>query len=123
MNTKIWILLLFAFQLCLVNLGVAQTTYYVSNSGNDSNDGLSWATAKATINGAMGLITAPNNDSVFVAVGTYPACTIQNGTHVGHFETESSTRGIYIRIVGLLHKALTFLAFTACAQVHCIALR
>ena len=91
MNTKIWILLLFAFQLCLVNLGVAQTTYYVSNSGNDSNDGLSWATAKATINGAMGLITAPNNDSVFVAVGTYPACTIQNGTHVygGFVGTES----------------------------------
>jgi hypothetical protein len=54
----------------------------VSNNGNDSNDGLSWATAKATINGAMELITSPNNDSVFVAVGTYPACTIQNGTHV-----------------------------------------
>ncbi len=91
MNTKIWILLLFAFQLCLVNLGMAQRTYYVSNNGNDSNDGLSWATAKATINGAMGLITAPNNDSVFVAVGTYPACTIQNGTHVygGFVGTES----------------------------------
>ena len=27
----------------------AQTTYFVSNSGNDSNNGLSWATAKATI--------------------------------------------------------------------------
>ena len=82
MNTKIWILLLFAFQLCLVNLGVAQRTYYVSNNGNDSNDGLSWATAKATINGAMNLITAPGNDSVFVAVGTYPSCTIKSGARV-----------------------------------------
>lgn len=69
----------------------AQTTYFVSNSGNDSNDGLSWATAKATINGAMTLITQPNNDSVFVAVGTYPACTIKNSTHVygGFAGTES----------------------------------
>lgn len=60
----------------------AQTTYFVSNSGDDSNNGLSWATAKATINGAMALITSPNNDSVFVAVGTYPACTVKSSTHV-----------------------------------------
>ncbi len=74
-----------AIQLVLMMLCVslsAQTTYFVSNSGNDSNDGLSWATAKATINGAMALITSPNDDSVFVATGTYPACTIKNGTHV-----------------------------------------
>ena len=60
----------------------AQTTYFVSNQGDDNNNGLSWATAKATINGAMALITSPNDDSVFVAAGTYPACTIKNGTHV-----------------------------------------
>lgn len=74
-----------AIQLVLMMLCVslsAQTTYFVSNSGNDSNDGLSWATAKATINGAMALVTSPNDDSVFVATGTYPACTIKNGTHV-----------------------------------------
>ncbi|MBR4135115.1 MAG: T9SS type A sorting domain-containing protein [Bacteroidales bacterium] len=69
----------------------AQTTYFVSPQGNDSNNGLSWATAKATINGAMALITQPNNDSVFVAVGTYPACTIKSSTHVygGFAGTES----------------------------------
>ncbi len=69
----------------------AQTTYFVSNSGDDSNNGLSWATAKATINGAMALITSPNNDSVFVAVGTYPACTVKSSTHVygGFAGTES----------------------------------
>ena len=69
----------------------AQTTYFVSNQGDDSNNGLSWATAKATINGAMALITQPNNDSVFVATGTYPACTIKSSTHVygGFAGTES----------------------------------
>ena len=60
----------------------AQTTYFVSNQGDDNNNGLSWATAKATINGAMALITSPYDDSVFVAAGTYPACTVKNGTHV-----------------------------------------
>ena len=74
-----WFVLLCLFQATTIS---AQTTYFVSNSGNDSNNGLSWATAKATINGAMALITSPNDDSVFVAAGTYPACTVKNGTHV-----------------------------------------
>ncbi len=74
-----WFVLLCLFQATTIS---AQTTYFVSNSGNDSNNGLSWATAKATINGAMALITSPNDDSVFVATGTYPACSIKNGTHV-----------------------------------------
>ncbi len=83
-----WFVLLCLFQATTIS---AQTTYFVSNSGNDSNNGLSWATAKATINGAMALITSPNDDSVFVAVGTYPACTIKNSTHVygGFAGTES----------------------------------
>ena len=39
----------------------------------------------------MALITSPNDDSVFVSVGTYPACTIKNSTHVygGFAGTES----------------------------------
>lgn len=74
-----WFVLLCLFQATTIS---AQTTYFVSNSGNDSNNGLSWATAKATINGAMALITSPYDDSVFVATGTYPACSIKNGTHV-----------------------------------------
>lgn len=82
--------LFLGFLMCSVCLS-AQTTYYVSNQGNDSNNGLSWATAKATINGAMALITTPNNDSVFVAIGTYPACTVKSSTHVygGFAGTES----------------------------------
>ena len=74
-----WFVLLCLFQATTIS---AQTTYFVSNSGNDSNNGLSWATAKAPINGAMELITSPYDDSVFVATGTYPACSIKNGTHV-----------------------------------------
>ncbi len=74
-----WFVLLCLFLATTIS---AQTTYFVSNSGNDSNNGLSWATAKATINGAMELITSPYDDSVFVATGTYPACSIKNGTHV-----------------------------------------
>lgn len=84
------ILFLFTILALCVSLS-AQTTYFVSNYGDDSNDGLSWATAKATINGAMALITAPNHDTVFVATGTYPACTVKNCTHVygGFAGTES----------------------------------
>ena len=74
-----WFVLLCLFLATTIS---AQTTYFVSNSGNDSNNGLSWATAKAPINGAMELITSPYDDSVFVATGTYPACSIKNGTHV-----------------------------------------
>ena len=84
------LMFLFAVLFCSVSL-MAQTTYFVSNSGDDSNNGLSWATAKATINGAMELVTSPNDDSVFVAVGTYPACTVKSSTHVygGFAGTES----------------------------------
>ncbi|MBO7445869.1 MAG: T9SS type A sorting domain-containing protein [Bacteroidales bacterium] len=83
--------IVFTTVMMFFGLLTAQTTYFVSNQGDDSNNGLSWATAKATINGAMALITSPNNDSVFVAVGTYPACTIKSSTHVygGFTGTES----------------------------------
>ncbi len=42
---------------------------YVSPSGNDSNDGLSWATAKKSIHGAMGI--AHTGQEVWVAAGEY----------------------------------------------------
>lgn len=40
-----------------------------ANGGNNANNGLSWATAKATIGAAMA--SAFGGDSVFVAAGTY----------------------------------------------------
>ena len=49
--------------LCCINIGT--TIRYVSMSGNDANDGLSWATAKASLYRYSG------SDTVFVAVGVY----------------------------------------------------
>ena len=42
---------------------------YVAKTGNDANDGLSWTTAKLTVQ--AGLNTAVANDQVWVAAGTY----------------------------------------------------
>lgn len=47
----------------------AQTHYYVAVTGNNSNDGLSSATAKATINGA--LASAAAGDVINITPGTY----------------------------------------------------
>lgn len=45
------------------------TVYYVTKSGNDGNDGQTWATAKASIQAAVN--TAANGDQVWIAEGTY----------------------------------------------------
>ena len=47
-------------------------TIYVSPSGNDANDGLTWPTAKATVQ--AGLNAAASGDQVWVAAGTYVGC-------------------------------------------------
>lgn len=47
----------------------AQTTWYISTTGNDSNNGLSSATPFATINNAIGLSAC--GDSIYVLGGTY----------------------------------------------------
>ena len=60
----------------------AQTTYFVSNQGDDSNDGLTWATAKATINAAIDCATVEDNDSIFVATGVYQPFTLYATFHV-----------------------------------------
>lgn len=46
------------------------TTYYVGSGGNDSNDGLSWANRKLTLNGAEDIPVAAG-DTVYVGPGTY----------------------------------------------------
>lgn len=59
----------------------ATVTYYVSNSGNDSNDGLSAATAFATIQKALDSIPKNLNDffgHVVVAAGTYAGFSISD---------------------------------------------
>lgn len=67
------------FFLFFIGFGNA-TNYYVSNSGSDSNDGLSLATAFLTIQHVADLVVA--GDTVFVQNGTYSGFDLRetNGT-------------------------------------------
>jgi hypothetical protein len=44
---------------------------YVSKAGNDTNNGLSWATAKLTINGALALLPGNTVGTIEAGAGTY----------------------------------------------------
>jgi parallel beta-helix repeat protein len=59
----------FVFASWIIPVKVQAATVYVSTAGNDANDGLSWATAKLTVQ--AGLNTAQAGDQVWVAAGTY----------------------------------------------------
>ena len=66
---KLGLALLFLFAFSTTALA---TEYYVktpANGGDNANDGLAWATAKATISAAMALVNG--SDNVHVAAGTY----------------------------------------------------
>ena len=67
--------------------------YYVSPNGNDANNGKTWATAKATVQGAMNLATS--SDQIWVEEGTYvqsSPITITSGVELygGFNGTETS---------------------------------
>ncbi|MEG1586680.1 MAG: T9SS type A sorting domain-containing protein [Bacteroidales bacterium] len=47
----------------------AQNIIYVSSTGSDTNDGLSWAKAKATVQAAVNQASA--NDQIWIAKGTF----------------------------------------------------
>jgi hypothetical protein len=71
---KIFKLSLIVFALFIfVNAVQAQTTYYVSTSGNDANDGSSWATAFRNLTTALAAGRNSSSASVIinVASGTY----------------------------------------------------
>ncbi len=55
---------------------VQATNYYVSNSGNDTNSGLTLSTAFATLQHAVSIVIA--GDTVFVADGEYDGFDIRN---------------------------------------------
>ncbi len=66
---KIGMVILFLF---ILSANALATDYYVktpANGGSNTNDGLSWATAKATITAAMALVNG--SDNINVAAGTY----------------------------------------------------
>jgi hypothetical protein len=67
--------------LLLPSLVFSQTTYYVSNGGDDvNNDGLSPSTPKQTINAAIAVASA--GDIVSIAAGTYAGCTLNKSVNL-----------------------------------------
>jgi len=61
---------IFLFYYCLiVSMSLFATNYYVSKSGNDSNNGWTLETAHASINIALGKVVA--GDTIFVRSGVY----------------------------------------------------
>lgn len=80
--------------LCTAALCASATIRYVSPSGNDANNGTSWATAKATIMAALG--ASSSGDEVYVAAGTYnETVTVKNGVNIrGGYNAASGVRDI-----------------------------
>ena len=73
--------ILFLFVLLTAHaLNSSATIYYVTPSGNDNSSGLSWATARRTINSALD--SAVIGDSIFIAVGEYAGFYPRNGVHI-----------------------------------------
>ncbi len=75
----LWVLLFsVVFLLGADNVSAADTYYYVSTTGDDGHDGLTWPTAKLTIQNAVD--TADVGDTVLVADGTYSeSVTVDKG--------------------------------------------
>lgn len=89
---------------CVVLLSMSQPActkvVYVSPTGSDGNDGLSWAKAKRTVKAA--LLAALPGDQVWVRYGVYVECiTLKNGVSLyGGFrgdETSLSQRPAFPR--------------------------
>ena len=74
------LLLPLAVLACLaVPLALQAATFYVSPSGNDANNGSSWAQAKRTIQAAI-TVAAMTDDVVLVADGTYGPIVVDKST-------------------------------------------
>ncbi len=92
------ILLLF---LCVFSYSVVfSTTYYVSNSGNNSNSGLSWAEAFLTIQAAADVAVA--GDLVLVENGTYAGFDFrnENGTSANPITFQADGNSVLINSSG-----------------------
>ena len=56
------------------------TVLFVSRTGNDANDGSTWANAKRSIQSAIDSLQA--GDSVFVSTGNFVGFTAKSGVHI-----------------------------------------
>ncbi len=67
---------------CAMALSASAANHFVSQTGgNDSNDGLSWATAKQTV--TSGFAACADGDTLFIAAGTYNECvSVKSGSFV-----------------------------------------
>jgi len=80
---KVNLLRFFLFAILeLSNITVYSTVYYVSETGNNSNNGLSPQTAFATLQYAADLVSA--GDSVLVLAGNYVGFDIRTNGNVNN---------------------------------------
>ena len=70
-------ILIFCFSTVYLCNPIFSATYYVSNAGDDANDGLTLSTAFETIQNAADIVIA--GDSVLVENGTYAGFALWNG--------------------------------------------
>ncbi len=110
-----------AAALALLNLVAHATTYHVATDGNDAADGLSWATAKLTIQAAIDLTVS--NDVVLVSNGVYATGgrvvygSLSNRVAITNAITVQSVNGpAFTTIVGAYHPAGT----NGDAAVRCV---
>ena len=107
---------LFALLSLLPHFLFAASRYYVAETGNDSNDGLSWQTAFAgvqkAIDAAAAAATEESPSEVWVAAGTYkhgsPMAMKNNVLIYGGFagtETELSERD-FLKNISVLLKSI-----------------
>ncbi len=93
MKTKTYLFILMAM---ISVLSLQATSRYVKISGSDSNDGISWATAKLTVTAA--LTASVSGDVIYVAQGTYETTTgfnMKNGVNVyGGYDDATGLRDI-----------------------------
>ena len=102
-NLMTFFMLIIAFPLCMFSAGA--TTYYVDASRpDDSGDGLTWATAKQTIQAAADL--AVDSDTVWVTNGVYntgcrvtPGYSLSNRVVITQNITVQSVNGPDVTII------------------------
>lgn len=94
-------ILLFIF-IVITNYNIRATNYYVSNLGNDTNDGLTSTNAFLTLQHAANIVVA--GDTVFVENGTYVGFDIRNknGTNTNPIIFQATDNNVLLNQSGSL---------------------